>query len=166
MRPVAFTWDGEAMKPIHPRIADREYVVGERYMLAPFEQRSIASHNHEFAWLHEAWMTLPEHEAARHPTSEHLRKFALISTGYSDSQSIVCSSKAEALRFAAFIKPMDDYSVVIVSECVVTRYTAKSQSRRAMGSKEFQESKDKIMEFIAGILGVTTDDLKKVQEAA
>lgn len=165
-RPVAFTWEGDCMKPLHPRIADREYVVGERYMLAPFEQRSIASHNHEFAWLHEAWASLPEHEADKHPSAEHLRKWALIQTGYSNSQSIVCSSKAEALRVAAFIRPMDEFSVVIVHECVVTRYTAKSQSRRAMGAKEFQESKEKIMEYVAGILGVTTDDLKKVQEAA
>jgi len=40
----------------------------------------------------------------------------------------------EAQRIAAFIKPMDTYAMVIVNECVVTVYTAKSQSLKAMAS--------------------------------
>lgn len=165
-RPVAFQWDGEAMKPLHPRIADKEYVVGERYMLAPFEQRSTASHNHEFGWLHEAWLNLPEHLSGDFASSEHLRKWALIRAGYSDSQSHVCSSKAEALRLAAFLRPIDEFSVVIVSNCVVTRFTAQSQSKRAMGAKLFQESKTAIMEVIARLIGVERDVLAKVERAA
>lgn len=165
-RPVAYQWDGEAMKPLHPRIADKEYVVGERYMLAPFEQRSTASHNHEFGWLHEAWLNLPEHLSGDFLSSEHLRKWALIRAGYSDSQSHVCSSKAEALRLAAFLRPIDEFSVVIVSNCVVTRFTAQSQSKRAMGAKLFQESKTAIMEVIARLIGVERDALAKVGRAA
>jgi hypothetical protein len=153
-RPVAFQWDGEVMKPAHPGIADREYVVGERYMLAPFEQRSQASHSHEFAWLHEAWLNLPERLAAQFPSSEHLRKYALIQVGYSNSQSHVCASRAEALRLAAFIRPIDEFAVVTVNGNVVNHFTAKSQSRRAMGKAEFQDSKTRIMDFIAAMIGI------------
>ncbi|WP_216073446.1 hypothetical protein, partial [Acinetobacter baumannii] len=73
-----------------------------------------ASHNHEFAWLHEAWHSLPERYAEQFPSSEHLRKYALIQAGYSNSHSLVCGSKAEALRLAAFIRPMDEFAVVTV----------------------------------------------------
>src|SRR5258708_5689576 len=97
-RPIAFEWDGEAMKPLQPKLADKEYVVGERYTLAPFEQRSLATHNHEFAWLYEAWMNLPEALAEQYPSPEHLRKRALIDAGYYDEVAIDAGSKAAAIR--------------------------------------------------------------------
>lgn len=164
-RPIAFQWDGEAMRPLHPKLADKEYVVGERYMLAPFEQRSVASHNHEFAWLHEAWLNLPERYAEQFPSAEHLRKYALIQAGYSNSHSLVCGSKAEALRVAAFIRPLDEFAVVTVNGCVVNRFTAKSQSRRAMGREEFQDSKTKIMDVIAQMIGVEPEQLARAKAA-
>jgi hypothetical protein len=163
--PLAFQWDGEAMKPINGRRADAFYTVGERYIMAPVSQRSDATHKHEFAWLREAWMSLPDHLAEKFPTPEHLRKWALIRAGYSDSHTITCASKAEALRVAAFIRPIDEFAVVITNGATVTRYTAKSQSRRAMGAKEFQDSKTAIMEVVAKLLGVEADQLPQ-REAA
>lgn len=160
-----FIWDGECMKPLRPKRADAFYTVGERYILAPVSQRSDATHKHEFAWLREAWMSLPEDLAERFPTSEHLRKFALIRAGYSDSHTITCASKAEALRVAAFIRPIDEFAVVVTQGATVTRYTAKSQSRRAMGAKEFQESKTAIMEVIARMLGVDPVQLPEHEAA-
>jgi hypothetical protein len=153
------------MKPINGRRADAFYTVGERYIMAPVCQRSDATHKHEFAWLREAWMSLPDHLAERFPSAEHLRKWALIRAGYSDSHTITCASKAEALRVAAFIRPIDEFAVVIASGATVTRYTAKSQSRRAMGAKEFQDSKTAIMEVVAQLLGVEPDALPQ-REAA
>lgn len=166
-RPIAFQWDGETMRPLHQRLADKEYVVGECYTLAPFEQRSIATHNHEFAWLHEAWLNLPEryHGEMFALSSEHLRKYALIRAGYCDCASQPCATKAEALRTAAFIRPMDEFSIVEVVGNVVNRYTAKSQSRRAMGAKVFQESKTAIMEVISNMIGVEPEQLSKARAA-
>lgn len=165
--PEPFEWDGEVMRPLRPRRADAFYTVGQRYILETVSQRSDPSHKHEFAWLREAWMNLPEHLAdLPHCTSpEHLRKWALIRAGYSDSHTIVCSSKAEAIRVAAFIRPIDEFAVVITQGATVTRYTAKSQSKRAMGAKEFQDSKTKIMEVIARMLGVEPRQLPQ-REAA
>lgn len=163
--PQHFEWNGEAMVPLHPRRADKTFVVGQRYSLVQHEERSSASHNHEFAWLKEAWQSLPEHLAERFPTSEHLRKWALIRAGYSDSHTIVCSSKAEAARVAAFIRPMDEFAVVIVQNATVTRYTAKSQSKKAMGAKEFYESKERIMEVVARMLNVEPQELPQARAA-
>lgn len=164
--PCAFVWtDDGVMKPLQPKRADAFYTVGERYLLAPVSQRSDASHRHEFAWLREAWLSLPDHLAERFPTSEHLRKWALIRAGYSDSHTITCASKAEALRVAAFVRPIDEFAVVTVQGSTVTRYTAKSQSRRAMGAEEFQRSKTAIMEVIARMLGIEPGELPQ-REAA
>lgn len=123
-------------------------------LYSPEEARSKKSHDHYFVLVEEAWANLPEYEADRYPTSEHLRKAALIRAGYRDERSIVCASKAEAERVAAFIKPIDDYAIVIPREAVVTVYTAQSQSKKAMGAKAFQESKEAVLGVLAQMIGV------------
>src|SRR5262245_22191474 len=126
--PMAFSWDGEAMVPRQPKLADKFYVVGELYRLVVHEERSQAAHGGYFARVCEAHTNLPEQLVERFPTSEHLRKYALIRAGYRDERTIVASSKAEAQRLAAFIRPMDGFAVVLVDGATVTVYTARSQS--------------------------------------
>lgn len=166
--PVQFAWDGECMAPASPywaKEADKQYVVGGRYKLVEHLDRSEASHGHYFASLTEGWKNLRDDQAERFPSVEALRKFSLIKTGFRDEKSIVCASKAEALRFAAFIRPMDEFAVVIVMECTVTVYTAKSQSKKAMGAKTFQASKTAVLDYVAGLIGVTTKELNDSEAA-
>ena len=155
--PIPFTWDGESMIPAKrfARICDRAFVIGQEYPMIVHEERSAASHSHYFACLAECWRNLPDAIAEGFPTVEHLRKKALIKCGYADERSIVAASKAEALRVAAFVRPMDEYAVVLVSECVVKVFTAQSQSMRAMGRKVFQKSKDDVLAYAASLIGVT-----------
>jgi hypothetical protein len=163
---MLFEWTGEAMAPLRPQLADKHFVVGQRYPMEVREDRSPESHRHYFAALHEAWVNLPETAAERFPSSEHLRKYALIKAGYCDQRSIACSSKAEARRLAAFIMPMDEFAVVTVDEAMVTAWTAKSQSMRAMGKKAFNESKQAVLDYVAGLIGTTADALAKNAEQA
>ena len=123
------------------------------------------SHDHFFASVQEAYNNLPEDLADDFASPEHLRKWALIKAGYRDERSIVASSKAEALRIAAFIRPMDEFSVVVVREATVTQLTAKSQSLRAMGKVEFQRSKDAVFDVLAKLIGTSVDDLKTSRAA-
>ncbi|MCV9909958.1 hypothetical protein OIV19_20375 [Brucella sp. HL-2] len=155
--PIPMTWDGEAMVPASPywaARADRQFVVGEVYKMVEHHDRSEASHNHYFASIGNAWATLPDDRLAEYPTAEHLRKKMLVKCGYADERTVVCASKAEAERVAAFIKPMDNYAVVVFHEAVVKVYTAQSQSLKAMGKREFQESKEAVLAAIDRLLGV------------
>lgn len=165
MTPLPHRWEGDCFVPLHPRRADKQYVVGQVYNLVPVEERSAASHNQFFASISEAFNNLPEDQAERFKSAEHLRKWALIQAGFRDERSVVCSSHAEALRLAAFIEPMDDYAVVTVAGAAVRVYTARSQSFRAMPKGEFQRSKDAVLDVLAKLLGVTVDDLKKAEAA-
>ena len=153
-RIMAFRWDGEVMIPRVPGVAQRQYEVGETYRLEVREERSTNSHNHFFASINEGWLNLPEHVAERFPTPDHLRKYLLIRTGYRDERTIVATSKAEAQRIAAFIRPMDEFAVVTVREATVAVYTAKSQSVRAMGAREFAASKTAVLDALAAMIGV------------
>lgn len=159
--PMTFEWDGETMRPLRPRLADEHFVIGQRYTLVEHHQRSQASHAHFFAAVNDGWQNLPEHLTERFPTAEHLRKYALIKAGYADSQSIVCASKAEAQRVAAFVRPADEFSIVVVNEATVTRYVAKSQSMRAMGKQVFQESKTAVLDVIAAMISVAPRELER-----
>lgn len=152
---LPFRWTGEAMMPL-PSFAkrcDAEFVVGAIYNLEAIEGRSAKSHAHYFASINEAWQNLPEAMVEQFPTSEHLRKWCLIRAGYHQSRDIVVSSKAEAQRLAAFVKPMDSYAVVVARAAVVTVYTAESQSQKAMGKQRFQESKDAVLSLLAAMIG-------------
>lgn len=160
--PILCLWDGENFTPAGPhwaRLADRHFVVGCQYPLEVREDRSAESHRHYFACINDAWQNLPDDLAERFRTPEHLRKWALIRCGYADERSIVCSSRAEALRVAAYVGQFDEYAVVLAKGATVTAWTAKSQSMKAQGKKEFQRSKDAVLDFVAGLIGTTRDAL-------
>lgn len=155
--PIQFQWAGDAMVPVSPfwqKRADQAFVVGERYQLVEQHDRSVNSHRHFFATIRDAHGNLPDELLDQYPTPEHLRKRALVMKGYRDERSIVCKTAAEALRIAAFIKPMDDFAVVTVRDAVIRVWTAKSQSVKAMGAKEFQASKQDVLDFCDDLLGV------------
>lgn len=161
--PIRYVWAGEALEPASPlfqKLADAHLCIGETYIMVEHQERSHKSHAHYFAAVNDAWRTLPDRLLEEYPSSEHLRKKALIRKGYCDERSIVCASKAAAQHFAAFIKPMDHYAIVVARESVVTVYTAKSQSMRAMGKKEFAESKQAVLDFIDDLLGVERGQTK------
>jgi hypothetical protein len=155
-------WTGEHFVPAGAywaRKASEQFDVGAIYPLEAREERSSASHRHYFAALHEAWENLPFETFERWPSPEHLRRWALIKCGYAVERSIVCASPEEARRVAAFIAPFDDFAVVVARDAVVSVYTAKSQSVRAMDKKTFEESKAKVLEYIASLIGSTAGAL-------
>jgi hypothetical protein len=161
--PLKCRWTGDSFAPIGRSLdeANAEFVVGQVYALEEVKARSQAAHNFYFAAIHDAWCNLPESSADRWPSPEHLRKWALIQGGYRDERTIVCTSKAEAERVAAFIRPMDQYAVVTVVAAVVRVFTAQSQSLRAMGKDEFNHSKEVVLGYIAAELGISPEALRE-----
>ncbi len=165
MTPLFLRYEGEGQfapaSPHWAREADKALTVGEVYRMAEEHGRSDASHKHYFACIGDGWQNLPDALLAEYPTAEHLRKKMLIKCGYADERSIVCASKAEAERVAAFIRPMDCYAIVTFREAVVRVYTAQSQSVKAMGKQTFQESKDKVLTAIDDLLQVARGTVER-----
>jgi len=163
---ITFQWVGDAMIPLgrFRAKAAETFTKGEFYKLEAIEERSWKSHKHYFASLHDAWLNLPE-QYALEPWSQtaenHLRKYALIKTGWHDSQTHACGSQAEAGRWAARIRPMDAYSIVVAQGSTVVVYTARSQSTASMGAKDFQKSKVDVLDFAWGLSGVSSEQHQK-----
>lgn len=167
--PFPFQWDGDAMVPPNAywkKRADERFVVGQHYRMVEHHDRSEASHRHYFAALHEAWSNLPPHYAERFPSSEHLRKWALVKAGYRDEAVIVTATPEEAMRLAATTRRLDGYAVILVDDAVVTIYTAESQSMRAMGKQRFEESKQAVLGIVADLIGASVDELSRNAEQA
>jgi hypothetical protein len=151
--PLVFTYDGEAMIPKVPRLADRHLVVGELYRMSVEEERSMASHRQYFAALHDLWLNLPEDVAENFPSEEHLRKRALIEAHYYDEEIIDCGSNKVAPNIAAAIRKRDDFALIFVRDQFVIIRTAKSQSLKAMGKKLFQQSKQDVLDIVSAMVG-------------
>lgn len=159
--PIRYVWDGECHRPASPfwqRRADEQFVVGEPVDLLRHDGVSTASRGHYFAQLKEIWTNLSDEDAAQFPTVDHLRKHALIATGYRDERKIVCASVLEARKVAAFIRPLDEYALVVARGEVVVVATAKSQSASAMGKHAFQKSKTDVLEWGWARIGVTPQE--------
>lgn len=155
--PIAVIWNGEAFEPANrfwSRKCDERFVVGQSYTMDEVHQRSQASHGHYFAVLHELWQSLPEHLTERWPTEEHLRKYALIKTGYHTMTQHVCETKAEAMRLRAILKDEDEYRIVLAEGTIVSVYRAKSQDLRSMDKKQFLASKQDVLDWCADLIGV------------
>lgn len=167
--PMPYRWSGDAwvIQPRFQRQADASFAIGEVRMMVEVQERSEVSHNHEFGWLKDAWLSLPESIANDYPSPEHLRKRALISTGWCTVTDYPCVSRAEAMRWAAFLrKEVDEYAIVQIERTVVRVFKAKSQSRKAMGKADFQASKTAIIEWVAKLLDVAPATLARQTEAA
>lgn len=167
-RPLPCRWDGEHLVPLRSfaKAADHVFVIGEVYPMVVREEASSVSRRHYHALINEAWKNLPEDAMQRYPTPEHLRKWALIKAGYRQERTHVCASKAEAIRLQSFVKPMDDYAVVLVQGAVITIYTARSQKGRSMDRETFQASKTAVLAILSELIGVELETLNRQAEHA
>jgi hypothetical protein len=151
------------MIPTRPEAARQAYELGRHYWLDEVDERSWISHAHEFAFVAQAWDNLPQPLQDKFPTPEHLRKAALIATGWHREVVIDAGSKAAAQRVAGYVLGRDEFAQVIVRGATVIVRTARSQRMRGhdrMNKDEFQRSKDAILGWISQLIGVSAEDLK------
>ncbi|MEO6291952.1 MAG: hypothetical protein ABIO88_04955, partial [Burkholderiaceae bacterium] len=89
-----------------------------------------------------------------------LRKQALIRCGYCDTVTFVCASAAEARRLAVWSGVTDPHAIIVANRDTVIKYTARSQSKKSMGARDFQASKDATLAWISNMIGVTKKELE------
>ncbi len=163
-RRFRFIWRDGAFVPDGQRLAsycDEIFGEGEVVTFERHEEQSTASRNHYFACIKTAFDNLPEGDE-RFPTPEALRKWALIRAGYCIENSIACESEEQARTVASFMGNTEG-TIIVVRGTIVKRYTAKSQSVKAMNKEEFQRSKVDVLDTIAELIAVKR---KKLQDNA
>lgn len=117
------------------------------YTMAMEGDWSVESHNHYFARLTELYHNLPEATATRFRNFDHFRAWCLIHEGFSTEQCQIYESESVAQIAAKAIAKIAPYSVADVSGSVLRIWTAKSQARGSMSKKEFEKSKQAVLEL-------------------
>lgn len=158
---LVFEWTGGVMVPRQPKAAARWYEDGQLYRLEAREDRSDRSHRSFHAQVREVWESLPDHLADKFASPEHLRKWALMKSGFRNERHVTFGSEEDARRATLLVQPMDDFAIVTWAGCVVTVYTAESQSYKAMGKQRFQESKQAVLDVLSKLIGVSVNALRK-----
>lgn len=173
--PVAFVWSGREMVPLDRfrALANRQFRPGQEYALIPHQGRSDKAHGLYFKCVETAWLNLPEHwqrrpdsNRERFPTSNALRKWSLVQEGFADEHVTVCETHEVAMQVAALARTLDEFSVIQVSENIVTVWVAQSQDHHAMGHDAFQDSMAKVLSRLSDMLGIATDDLVQNAKAS
>jgi len=151
------------MVPLRPQAAAKAFVEGRRYWFEEASERSWISHQQQFAWISEAHGNLPENLAETFPTPEHLRKAALIATGWHRETIIDAGNAKAALRVAAYARGEDEFAQVVTRGQTVIVRKARSQRMHGldrMDKAEFQRSKDDILGWISELIGVEPERLR------
>lgn len=165
--PLRLRWTGTVFEPAGFRAArecESTYEPNEVYEFLQHKVRSEKSHRHFFACVNEAFDNLPEALAAQFVSPEHLRKWALIQVGYRKERIIVQSTAADAARAAALIRPMDEFAVIETDGPLVRVWTARTQKEdgpSAMGAREFEDSKQKVLALLEEMIGLAPGELGK-----
>jgi hypothetical protein len=156
--------------PRYDNVVKRQFSDGEEYTLVIAEARSRKSHNAYFAQINDAFENLPETLAARWPTSEHLRKWILIETGWFEEKEFEfegVNAGRDARRLGTFIRTEDDFARIFPVQTGARQWKviirkAKSQAKLAMRSKqEFEASKSDVLGWLEHAIGVERGTLKR-----
>lgn len=140
---------------------------GEAVLLEWQRARSPQTHRHQFAWLREAWLTLPDHlhDMPWAGSPETMRKHALIATGYHSATVLDMADRKAAIAAKVALlrahQAAHGYAIASVRDSVLTIWTPESQSMKAMGRERFQASKEAVLTWVAAQLEVTPDDLRR-----
>lgn len=153
--PITYQWTGTAMMPATQCLerCRNMFKVGGVYTLEAPKGRTRDSHKHYFACINAAWQNLPEDQADRFPSPDHLRKWALVRSGYADETAVVCDTEDAAFKVAAMARKLDGYAVITCRANTVRTFTARTQTEQAMDAKDFQRSKEAVLMTLARLIG-------------
>jgi hypothetical protein len=163
VRPVVFVWSGEHMVPLprFKRLCDQQFAINEEYPLVIVENRSMASHNHYFAALHEGYMNLAEEYAQEFVNEDHLRSWCLCKAGFCTTEIQVFDTPADARKFRMTFKRHAPLAIIKVEGNIVTIYEPESQSITSMKKERFEASKVAVLDLVASMARTTAAELKK-----
>lgn len=178
LRPVLFRWQevdvctdgGEVHRMAgmfpHARflmLCSRQFAVNEDYPLGSVEGVPSRSRGGFFAAIREAWNNLPEDDA-RFPTSEHLRKRALVQSGWATHVGYDMDTPADARKLAVALRKADEYAIIKVKGNTVDFWTAKSIAAGAISGEQWRGVKTKALDWVASLAGVTRAALEQHSE--
>lgn len=138
------------------------------YVVEADRPEHIAANKAYHAEIRTLWSNLPETLDVHYPKPEHLRKRALIKTGYYTANYVTLETEEEARVVQSIMKPLDEFSVVIRRNNVVRVYRPRSQRLRReeddavrMDADELKQSRKDVLDFCRALVSVSAADARK-----
>lgn len=126
------------------------------------EQRSDAEHRLYFSCVKLAFDMLPESEHGRWATTEDLRAWALVRTGWHTQEIYLAASRAEAERIATWQRNPRCFPIIDKQDPKrVTLYRPRSQRHGEMGKTDFRKSSEAVLLELSKLIGVDVITLRK-----
>lgn len=172
---IHMRWTNGAFVPVSAfwaEIARKNIEDGSSHWIREDFERSSKSHRHYFATISEGHSQLPENIAQRFPGKdgpECLRKYCLIKAGYCHMSEHLFDTPRDAQRAAILAEDRtnpDRYTITRVTGSVVHKFIAETQRQKDMGAERFQKSKSDVLEIIAGMIGISVEELAANAERA
>lgn len=163
-------FDGEAFRPLDKFMPEvrRTYATGSLVVIDADYPENMAANRAYHAEIRALWQNLPETLDVHYPRPDHLRKRALIKTGYYTANSVALKTAEEARVVAGIMKPLDEFSVVIVRDNVIRIFRPRSQRLRhndedavKMDADELRQSRKDVLEFCRKIVGVNAAEARR-----
>ncbi len=121
----------------------------------------MSHHRGYFAAIRDAWDNLPEEDAGRFPSPEHLRAWALVETGFCTQTDYVMNTEKDARRLAADLRRMNPYSILRVSGNVVRHFEPESQAVASANKERFAAQTKAVLDLCASMARTTPAQLKR-----
>jgi hypothetical protein len=174
MQPVPFVWDAEAgvlrPDPKYLLLCRNRMQDGRRYVMEAVEVDDVSprERGRYHAIIRRAHDQLTPEQTARYPTVSDMRHRALINTGwYVDSYLEAANEQAaQAIGVWALKDRANDGVVVTVSGNAVRVRAPRSQKvgdpeEGHMTKEEYRRSCEDVLEYLAGVLGITRAELER-----
>lgn len=146
-----------------------QFEPGKIYWLIEQHERSNESHGLYFAALKLGFENLPDDKRGMCPTVDDWRSFALIATDFYNTIVQVFDSPADAIAgsimAAMLARRTEDFVITEVEGSILTVYVAKSQKTlrtdpiNGMDKKDFEASKQAVLEYTCTFIGMDVDTL-------
>lgn len=141
---------------------EKRFVVGQIYTLEQVDEaRNMNAHNAYMAEVASAWENLSDAATKKLKTPTHLRKWALIETGWYDEQIVDCGTHELASRMATFTHQTDEYCEIRIRKNLLVIRRPRSQKRSKMNSEDFKKSSKAVLDLLADMIGVNRTVLER-----
>jgi hypothetical protein len=165
--PIRFKVKDGALHPVGDRgreLFHTQLKEGQIITMEPLLERNMAQHRAYFASLKDIWDSRPEYldNAPHLASTEHMRHWALICTGWCDTDMTVFDNEdaaeaaLKAVRFArrmtgtytmSFLREAHHPDTGEVTSWTLVQAAPKSQSVKKMGKEDFRQSMDDVLEY-------------------
>jgi hypothetical protein len=140
--------------------ADRELVVGQRYIMEAVDEEQSARDRAYHASIRDAWVNLPESMAEQFSNATDFRRWLLVECGFCDVAKLAFASSKAANAALPFLQS-GGAQLAVVGSVVVVKRPWSQKLRGGMDKETRRRSYRETQDLASSLIGVRPEDLQR-----